>query len=60
MTAAGVGPIVRAPGRMTAAVYVGILENHLLPYIDQVVPPGEGIVFMHDNAPIHTARVVRE
>ena len=60
MTAAGVGPTVRAPGRMTAADYVGSLENHLLPYIDQAVPPGEEIVFMHDSAPIHTARVVRE
>jgi len=60
MTAAGAGPIVRAPGRMTAADYVGILENHLLPYIDQVVTPGKEIVCMHDNGPIHTAKVVRE
>jgi len=44
MTAAGpLGPLI-ATGRLTGQRYVEILENHLLPYLDEVVPPGEEVI----------------
>jgi transposase len=39
-------------GRINAAAYINVLDNHLLPFIDYI--------FQVDNAPIHKARVVTE
>jgi len=45
-------------GRITAIVYVDVLENYLLLFIDSLNNQ-ENYIFQEDNAPIHTARVVR-
>ena len=45
-------------GRITATVYVDVLENYLLSFIDSL-DNQENYIFQEDNAPIHTARVVR-
>jgi transposase len=50
----GLGPLVRLDGKVTAAVYVDMLENHLLPYLD-TLDNKENYVFQEDNAPIHRA-----
>ena len=52
------GPLVKLEGRITATVYVDVLENYLLPFIDSLNNQ-ENYIFQEDNAPIHTARVVR-
>lgn len=52
------GPLVKLEGRITANIYVGVLQNYLLPYIDGLEGQ-ENYIFQEDNAPIHTARVVK-
>ena len=59
MSAAGVGPIVPALGRLNARGYVQILEDNLVPYTEQVAPQGEEVNFVHDHATIHDAHVVQ-
>ena len=52
----GLGPLIRLNGKITAKAYIYIkLENHLVPYLDNK----ENIIFQEDNAPIHTARIVK-
>ena len=41
-------------GGVTARVYQEILEQHLPPIL------AFGNIFMHDNAPIHTANIIKE
>jgi transposase len=41
-------------GGVTARVYSAVLDQHLLPILDH------GAIFMHDNAPIHTAGIIEE
>lgn len=63
MTAAGPGQLIRvSPPRFTAARYVEILENEFLAAARQRFPNyrEEPIIFIHDNSPVHTARVVRQ
>jgi len=60
MSAAGVGPLIPAPGRLNARGYVNISEEHLLPYVETIVPEGEEVNFVHDHAPIHDAHVVQD
>jgi len=48
------GPLVRLEGRVTANVYIDVLENHLLPFLD-TLDNKEDHVFQEDNAPVHTA-----
>ena len=40
-------------GGVTARVYRAVLDTHLLPILQQ-----NGAIFMHDNAPIHTAGII--
>lgn len=42
---------------MDAILYVQILDQALLPFLEQVYP--EGHRFMLDNDPKHTSRVVK-
>ena len=49
----GVGPLQIVESRFNSANYVDILENHVVSFV------GNGI-FMHDNAPIHTARLCKD
>ena len=51
-------PLVRLKGRVTAAIYVDVLENNLLFFIDSL-DNQENYIFQEDNASIHTARVVK-
>lgn len=41
-------------GGVTARVYHEVLRQHLLPIL------GFGAIFMHDNAPIHTAHLIQD
>ena len=43
-----------ARGGVTARVYHEVLDQHLKPIL------GLGTIFMHDNAPIHTAHIIRD
>ena len=52
------GPLVKLEGRITATVYIDVLQNHLLPFIDDL-DNQENYFFQEDNAPIHTARIVQ-
>lgn len=63
MTAAGPGQLIQvSPPRFTANRYVQLLEEQFLPAVREAYPVAEHetIVFVQDNSPIHTARVVRE
>jgi transposase len=46
-------PTARRNG-VTARVYQGVLDQHLLPLLQF------STIFMHDNAPIHTAHLIRD
>jgi len=52
------GPLVKLKGRIIATVYVDILENYLLPFINSL-DNQENYIFQENNTPIYTARVVR-
>lgn len=52
------GPLVKLEGKVTGAVYVDILKNYLLPFLDDL-DYQENYLFQDDNAPIHTARIVK-
>jgi hypothetical protein len=41
-----------------ATVYIDVLQNHLLPFVDDL-DNQENYFFQEDNAPIHTARIVQ-
>jgi transposase len=46
-------PNARRKG-VTARIYQEVLNQHLLPMLQF------GTIFMHDNAPIHTAHLIRD
>lgn len=56
MSAQGPGVITHIRGRCNAEVYVGILENIMLPSVNAVFPQNN-FIYQQDNSPIHTARV---
>lgn len=59
MTAAGPGELVRIDGNLTATQYIDILENSLVPSLQMLF--GEAVVyFVHDQSPIHTARITKD
>lgn len=56
----GVGEIAAIEGRFTADKYIELLEEVMLPSVRAMaIPYPERIIFMQDNCPIHTARIVR-
>ncbi|KAF2883572.1 hypothetical protein ILUMI_22636 [Ignelater luminosus] len=59
MSSAGPGELARISPHFTAAEYVDVLENVMLPTV-RAIYPDNNIVFVHDNSPVHTARIVRE
>jgi len=59
MSAADVGPVIHVSGRLNAARYAKLLENHLLHHADTIVPEGEEVNFVHDHAS-HDAHVVEQ
>ena len=62
MAWSGVGELVDIPGRLTAADYVDILEDVLLPTVRALFADEDTfhVYLCQDNSPIHTARVVRD
>ena len=55
----GRGTLYRT-GRTTAASYRDLLEHQFLPDFDRLRPGRRQILLQQDNAPVHTARLVRE
>ena len=53
----GLGPLVALEGTMKAKNYVEILRDVVLP---ELAAAGRPMTFMQDNAPCHTARVVKD
>ena len=51
----GLGPLVRIDGRQTAKDYIEVLNNNLLPYLENIGKEN-GYFFQDDNAPIHRAK----
>lgn len=51
----GLGPLVKLEGKITAQIYIDMLENNLLSYID-TLENKENYLFQEDNAPIHIAK----
>ena len=53
------GPIVRLEGRITARIYIELLESYLLPFINSLENNND-YIFQEDNAPIHTANIAKD
>ena len=55
------GPIVFIDENIKKDVYINVLKQYLLGYIDVLtVERLQGIVFQQDNAPSHTAKVTQK
>jgi hypothetical protein len=54
----GYSNLIRIDGRCDAQAYVNILSENLLNNYNALLP--EGGFFVHDNCPIHSARVTKE
>jgi hypothetical protein len=51
------GPIVYINGTVNSDVYIDIVRQDLLPYLDALTEDGTtDIVFQQDNAPAHTSK----
>ena len=55
----GNGELHRIVGRHTAASYVAVLQDVLLPTLQAMWPGGEPYVLQQDHAPQHTARLIK-
>ena len=53
------GPMISLHGRINSRDYLGILGDQVHPMVQALFPEGDAI-FQDDNAPIHTARIVKE
>jgi transposase len=53
------GPLVRLEGRITANIYIEMLKDYLLPFINGLEDKND-YTFQEDNAPIHTAKVAKK
>ena len=58
-TAKGLGPLVKLEGKMKHQDYINILENELLPFIQENFRTNH-YKFQDDNAPVHTAKNVKK
>lgn len=56
MCSAGVGQIVILEGKVTAAVYLKLVQEVLIPEGKRLI--GENFILQQDNAPIHKAKLV--
>jgi transposase len=52
----GVGRLAEVEGRMDANQYVDILEDHLLPSMEDLAIGEEQMIFQQDNDPKHTSK----
>ena len=53
------GPIISLQGKINSRHYLQILSDQVHPMVQVLFPNGNAI-FQDDNAPIHTARIVKE
>lgn len=51
------GPLVPIKGILNSQEYLKLLKEYLIPILNKT---DRKLTFMHDNAPIHTAKVVKE
>ena len=58
-TAKGLGPLVKVEVKMKHQDYIDILENELLPFIQENFCTNH-YKFQDDNAPVHTAKNVKK
>lgn len=59
ISAEGPGPLYFCQGTMNQHQYKDVLENVLLPYMNDLDPNEGPHTFMHDNAPCHTAKSIK-
>ena len=52
----GVGKLAEVEGRMNADQYVDILEENLLPSLEEFETSTEDLIFQQDNDPKHTSK----
>ena len=51
--------MVKLEGRMTANKYIEVLENYLLPFINDLENKNN-CIFQDNNASIHTAKITKK
>jgi transposase len=57
MSSRGLGPLIRINGRFDSEAYIDILDNTVIPYIEEEFLY-EDIYYYQDNSPIHRSRIV--
>lgn len=55
----GLGPLYIVDGTMNAVKYQTVLEEELLPTLESWTEEDKNLIFMHDGAPCHKAKVVQ-
>ncbi|GFV09721.1 uncharacterized protein TNCV_2597761 [Trichonephila clavipes] len=55
----GTGRLYVVKGMMRQDQYKDVLQNRLIPQLEQWFPNGEPYIFMQDGAPCHTARYIK-
>ena len=53
-----IGPLVQVSDKIMGSVYIEVLENNLLPFINELDTNLE-YNFQDDNAPVHHAKIVK-
>ena len=56
----GVEHLAEVEGRMDADQYVSILEDHMLPSLEESGIPKEEVIFQQDNDPKHTSKKAKK
>jgi len=56
----GVGHLAEVEGKMNADQYVSILEDHMLPSLEESGISGEEVIFQQDNDPKHTSKKAKK
>jgi transposase len=59
MSARGLGPLIRINGRFNSEKYIDIINNTVLPYVEDEFP-AENFYYYQDNSPIHRSRIVTQ
>ncbi|GFX76323.1 uncharacterized protein TNCV_592861 [Trichonephila clavipes] len=55
----GTGRLDVVKGMMQQDQYKDVLQNRLIPQLEEWFPNGESYIFMQDGAPCHTARSIK-